>query len=483
LAILIARALALLHMKTSMSARLAGMVKSPTFATWSSFATKAASFVVLYPFVLRGYSQADIVFWLAVSLPGSMLTVVDAGMTPTAVRFFSYGLGGDGKAGQDGVDRGLWAIDAVVGTVRRIYLLLTLACFILAGGIALWIASNQASAVNYSAGWAIMVLSVTAYFWSFQHQAWLQASHRIAELRFRETKIQTAALVLTTILAVARVDILSIVVVNCGTLLVLVYLHRRSALQGVHGENWTGKVLFDRRIAGELYTSSWKSGIGIAMSYGLNQGLCAWYAATASATAAAQFLLTMRLLQVASQISQAPFYTKIPSMAGSYARRDLQAVVEISRIGIRRSIWVFVVLALGLLVVLPVLLPLIGSKTEIMPPLWMAVAMLAIALERCGGMLVQAYTVSNVVHWHWLNFLVAVFAVGVGALSWPAIGALAIPVAWAAAMLLIYIPVGHVLDKKLFGSAAARGLMAIWFPAVLVLIIFASASVFVGREF
>ncbi|WP_133164212.1 hypothetical protein [Solimonas fluminis] len=456
-------------MNTSIGARLAGLVKSPTFATWSSFATKAASFVVLYPFVLRGYSQADIVFWLAVSLPGSMLAVVDAGMTPTAVRFFSYGLGAEGKAGQE-PGKELWAIDAVVGTVRRIYLLLTLACFVLAGGMALWIASNQAPSASYSAGWALMVLSVTAYFWNFQHQAWLQASHRIAELRFRETKVQTSALVLSTILAMARVDILSIVMVNCGTLLVLVHLHRRSVLRGVHGETWKGTALFDRRIAGELYTSSWKSGVGIAMSYGLNQGLCAWYAATASATAAAQFLLTMRLLQVASQISQAPFYTKIPSMASSYARRDLQAVVEISRVGIRRSIWVFVVLGLGLLAILPVLLPLTGSKTEIMPPLWMAVAVLAIALERCGGMLVQAYTVSNVVHWHWLNTLVAAFAVGVAVVSWPGLDVLAIPVAWAAAMLLVYVPVGYGLSQGLFGRRAALELLSPSVPALLVLL-------------
>lgn len=456
-------------MNTSIGARLAGLVKSPTFATWSSFATKAASFVVLYPFVLRGYSQADIVFWLAVSLPGSMLAVVDAGMTPTAVRFFAYGLGEESRANAELDVRERWRIEPVVGTVRLVYRWLTLACFILSSGIALWIASNQPEKATYLVGWMATTVAVTLYFWSFQHQAWLQASHRISELKFRETKVQLTALVISTVLAIAKIEILWIVVVNCVILLQLSFLHWRSARCGIHAEAWLRKPVFEKRIASDLYASSWKSGLGIAASYGLNQGLCAWYAATASAGAAAQFLLTMRLLQVVSQISQAPFYTKIPGMAISYAKQDLHAVVEVSRVGIRRSLWIFVVLGLGLAVVLPILLPLTGSKTQLMSPLWLALAVLAIAFERSGAMLVQAYTVSNVVHWHWLNSLVALFAIGVAALLWSRLGALAIPTAWMLAMLLIYVPAGYRLSQDLFGQASARQLLSSSYPALLFL--------------
>jgi len=430
--------------------RLAG----PTMATWVSFATRAASFVVLYPFVLRGYDQTDILFWLSVSLPGSMLALVDAGMMPTAVRFFAYGV-----AASEEPSKAKWDLGAVIGTVRTVYRVLTLAALVISIGLATWVMRNQPQLPTYWIGWGITVLSVTAYFYSFPHQAWLQATQRIPELRFREAKFQLSAMCVSAVLAMIHVDILAIVLVNAASLFALAVLHIRSTRLGPTGHFWFARTRYDRTVAKDLYDSSWKSGVGVAASYGLNQGICAWYAGAASPGIAAQFLLTMRLLQVASQVSQAPFYTKIPTLVTLYSKNQLQAVVDTAQTGTARAMWTYVVLALGVSIVAPELLRLLGSKTTLMPASWLLIAVMAIGFERCGAMLVQTYTITNIVHWHWLNSAVAMLAVLIAFLIWPFFADISVPISWGACMLTLYVPVGYYLTYQLLGRRNVNELL------------------------
>lgn len=436
----------------------------PTVATWLAFAIKALSFVFLYPFVLRAYSPQEINFWLSTGLLSSLIALVDLGISPTFVRLVSYALADRPSRGQsqDRAEKNeAYDLQRVIETLRYLYRFMTLLALIAASCLATWMAVGQKASVAMMVGWSFSVLAATFSFWGLQFQACLQGYQHIGEMRTRDIVIQSMALMISIMLSIAHAPILGIVAVNGVAIALLVLMNMKGAFKLTGADIWMQRPQFSSKIGRSAIDASWKSGVGVLTSYGLQQGVMAWYAASAAPQAAASFLLTMRLIQALSQFAQAPFYTKLPQLAGLYAKREIAAMADVASQGIKRSSCVLALGSAFLLVAAPLFFSWSGSNSELMPQNWLAIALIALAVERISAMLLQIFTTSNVVYWHWINGLTATVALTVGFFLWPVLQQTAIPVAWLCALSIVYAPINMALCAKTIGARQV-GTQLLW---------------------
>src|SRR3546814_8638056 len=61
-----------------------------------------------------------------------------------------------------------------------------------------------------------------------------------------------------------------------------------------------------------MWPATWRTAVGSVMSVGLSQGMSVAAANMLTAAEAAGVQIALRIMQIISQISQAPFYTRIP---------------------------------------------------------------------------------------------------------------------------------------------------------------------------
>src|SRR6202012_3480933 len=78
----------------------------------------------------------------------------------------------------------------------------------------------------------------------------------------------------------------------------------------------------DAAVLRALWPATWRSGIGVLASHGIIQSSGLVYSQLAPAADLASYLLALRVVTMVSQISQAPFYSKLPRMAALQASGD-----------------------------------------------------------------------------------------------------------------------------------------------------------------
>nr|QQZ51595.1 hypothetical protein JKL49_11745 [Phenylobacterium glaciei] len=171
------------------------------------------------------------------------------------------------------------------------------------------------------------------------------------------------------------------------------------------------------------------------MSTGIIQASGLVYAQVATAGDAAAYLLALRLMTTVSQISQAPFYSKLPTMARLRGERKIAEIVPVAARGMALALGAFVVGAVGVTIAAPILLKLIGSNVHFPGFAMSALLALAFFVERYGAMHVQIYSLTNHIIWHVINGVTGVLMVLLFFVLWPLIGPLAMPAAMLGAYL------------------------------------------------
>jgi hypothetical protein len=195
----------------------------------------------------------------------------------------------------------------------------------------------------------------------------------------------------------------------------------------------------------------------------------------------ASFLLAMRLMQAVVQFSQAPFYSKIPAMARSYAQGHREAVLSAACRGMRISYAVFLAGIFGIAVCLAPLLHIIHSKAHFVSRDFWAAMAIAFFIERLGAMNMQLYSLSNHIVWHIANGVTGAAYIVLCFFTVPHWGLWGFPVSMAISYLLCYSTYGVHLAHRLFTLRPFRhelstGALPTGAALVGMLIIFWSAS-------
>lgn len=425
---------------TMPAGRLGRIWRSPTANTWASFFARALGTLLLLPLALKRLPVEDFNVWALFSMLVGLSLLIDMGFCLTFVRAIATSLAGAGtpaaferhSAPVTGKASNWELLTRVVACMRFVYgrlawgyllLLIVVGSLALARPISLTL--HPASAW---AAWAIMIAGGFVAFRASYLGVVLQGLNEIALIRRWEA-----------VIALGMTVSGSVVLYFHGSLLMLVIATQVWAPVGV----WRN-ILLCKRVAGGrlaslpaagrdpellgiLWPPTWRSGVGVLMSFGLIQATGLIQAQFVSAATSASYLLCLRLMQQISAFSQAPFYSKLAVLPRLRTERRIPELVELAGRGMRLSLWAYVAgfAAAGFLG--PVLLRLIGSAVQFPRMEVFILFGVVFGIERYAAMYLNLYNITNDVITHIANGVTGLLCIAFILLLWPFAGELGLP--------------------------------------------------------
>ena len=471
-----------------MKKRLLQAWNSPTLMSWGSLAARLGGFAITLPLVLRAFTPAELAVWLLFATIASLQIIGDVGFSQTFTRAFAFAYGGAHveeladarvtKTHRPSATLNIDTLQRIFHTIGPVYLKLSVIAFLVLlcfGSLALQKPITALS--NYQSdawlAWAIVLVSTTASLWGNIYTSYLQGSGRIALLRRWEM-----------LTAIAGIISVLIVLLAGGGLLEVVLAQQIWMIVSVVRNNWLCKndenfkvspfSVVDSVVFSAVWPSAWRSGIGVLMSFGIIQFSGIAYAQVVSTVESAKYLFALRVIQIISQFSQAPFYSKLPELARLRSQGLVAEQLILAKKGMRFAHWTFVTGFLSVLLLVQPILSFIGSKTQFVSMnMWILMGAGYLA-ERVGAMHIQLYSTTNHIIWHIANGLTgcAMLLLSVILYSW--LGAVALPLAMLVSYLCIYTPMAIYYSSRAFEfNVLAFEFKVSFFPIVaFVLVIF-----------
>lgn len=435
--------------------------------TWASLFVRLSSFVVVLPLVLSRFAPAEVAVWMLFSSILTLTLLLDLGLAPTFSRLFSYALGGVGiehmaamrREASNG-DQLLPARDPAP-TVSRVFAALRWIYPRLAtGSVALLSVggtvmlrepiSHCPDAASMWLAWAAVLIGAYAGIVGNAFSVVLQGMNEVA----LQKRLDMALGIAQTLSCFA-------VLLFGGGILALVIAYQGWTIIGGQANRIlvgrcfsylsTVRPLRDRAVLTVLWPSAWRSGVGVLMSHGLIQASGLVYSQLVSARELASYLLAVRVITLVSQVSQAPFYSKLPELARLHALGDSGKCLVVARRGMKLA---QAVLSLGVVAVALCsdrLLDLIGSKIPFVPPSLWALIAVAFFVERFGAMHLQLYSVTNHITWHIANGVTGTLMIAISVALYPSLGIVALPAAMLIAYSIFYAPYASRASSRAFG--------------------------------
>jgi len=388
---------------------------SPTAMSWASIVIRALSVIVVLPLLLTRLPVEAIAVWYLLMTMVGLQMLADVGFAPTFSRVIAYAIGGRSDLKDlrrvevnQSTQPDWMLVERIWATMHAVYSRLALFCVpLFAVGGTVGLMRPMRALLDPTRGWiawGLVVLTFAVVLRANAFSAYLQGVNQIALLRRWEALTGLAASITTLAVLLAGGDLLAIVVANQCWMILNAVRDRSLArhVEGGRAARFTA-IGIDITVLEAVWTSAVRSGIGVAMSRGviLSSGLI--LAQVSDAAEVAAFLLASRLIQMLMDLSNAPFYSKLPSLARLRGEGKDSEIAVLAGRGMRLSYWTFVVGAASIHLVAPTVLPAIGSGVPwVAPSLWLLMTV-AYFTERFGAMHLQLYSTTNDIQWHIAN--------------------------------------------------------------------------------
>jgi hypothetical protein len=402
--------------------------------------------VVILPLVLIRFAPAEVAVWQLFATLITLTLMFDFGLSPTFARLLAYARGGAPLEAMVDMRQPVTAPATANPdeTAARVFSTLVWLYPRLGGVIVLLLAVVGTFALQHPvdqtadhfaawAAWAVVLASSLFGFLGNAYAAALQGMNSIAPLRRWEVATGLAQIASALAVLALHGGLLALVVTYQCWVVVNFYRNRR-LLKALHPQLFALPPSRDLKVLEVMWPATWRSGVGVLMSQGIIQSSGVIYSQLAPAAEVASYLLSLRVITTISQFAQAPFYSKLPRLTELHAAGQREQQLAIAQRGMHLAHWIFVLGVLTTTAFVGPLLTIIGSHTAFVAPAIWAVMGLAFFVERFGAMHLQLYSLTNHIVWHIANGVTGVIMVAVATVLYPAIQAMAFPVA----MLVAY---------------------------------------------
>ncbi len=396
---------------------------SPTFTTWGSYLAAGLNWLVVLPLLLNKFTAPEIAVWMMFKIIIDSKFVADIGFSATFIREIAYAFGGAASLDQTVQARPLSAnegpnwdlLKTVSQTMAAVYNRLALgvmAVLLLLTPLFIRPIEQVDQPEKAWIAWGVIILTFALGIRGNGYTSLLQGMNQIPLYRRWDTFMWLVVILASLILLVSGAGLLELVIVN-QSYVVLAFFRNRLLAQKVIGDHFQlayfGRI--DPSIFSQTWSRTWRSGLGVLMSYGLTQGSGMVYAQIGATENIAAYLLALRFAQNIAMFSGAPFYSKLPLLASLYAQGNKAAIIVTSSRSMRVSHWIFLagIIIVGLF--LPPLLLVTGSNAEFVSPLFWLLIGASFFCERFGAMHLQLYSTSNRIIWHIANGVTALIAI------------------------------------------------------------------------
>jgi len=413
---------------------------SPTITTYAGFLGRTGGLVILLPLILIKFSTEEVAIWYLFAAVLSLQLLMDFGLSPTFSRVIAYAMAGSTiqdfhTPAKDDAEGPSWsALERVCQTMLFIYRRLSVVWFTILltiGTLAVWRPiSAMEQDVSVWCAWGVIVLTAPITFYGLTYSAYLQGINKIALLRRWEfiTSILSTGSCVVAVLYGGDVLFLTVALQLWSVINVLRNKYLVTHVLSGRFAQFNGSTK-DPEILKFLWPSVWRTGIGALAGFGSIQASGVLYAQIATPAQSATYLLSLRMIRFVSELSQAPFYSKLPGLAMLYAQGRLSEMTATAKRGMRLSYLAYV-LGFALLGFFgDFILITIGSNADF-PEFWFwALLGFGYFLERYGAMHINLFSCSNVIINHVANGVTGAIFLVFGFSLFPYYGIYAAPVA------------------------------------------------------
>lgn len=390
--------------------KILNFINSPTFSSWLNMVSKGAALLLVTPIIYKILPSEAVLNWLLLLNLMSFLLILDFGLLPNTIRILSRKIG-EYKL-KNNFEKHEKVLQSIIET-KRLYKHLSFLVFLifLILIIILFIFNNEYKIDLVLVG-VFVVLSGSIAIFNNYYISVLHSYLKVAKVQRSIAIINLSTLLITCLfLFIFKSLSITVIVYVSNHFIISIYLRylfkrefKRISFNDI-------KITNVKIIKSEIFNSSWKTGIGVLFSMGLIS-LSGFIAPILfSATLSAQYLFYIQFIRYISSFSQPPFYSEIPLYNRLFGKGN---VIKLNKILFKKfnfSLVVYLVLAITVSIILPVLIVYFEyEKTIIINELWFFL-ILGFYIERIVSMLVQILTISSYIIWHWFNFIIGFSAV------------------------------------------------------------------------
>lgn len=437
-------------------------ISTDNLASWSAHAAHALPVFVLPIFLANQISSQDLTLWLMLITLQGMQLIISASASQTAVRTFSYALGGitDLKTKQkihspknrQPNHKMLYQLWKANSLAFMIIAALTFGLLTVLGLLATSSSLHQprehqaiASIVIFAAGGALRSYGSV-------HIAYLSSIDRIAQMRWIESACWISAFIAAGVASFMIESVIGITIayqiplwINFVTNLILCKRARKTLLYGIDKNESNLNLILD------LWPSIWRTGLGTLLFTLSTQGSALMIARSLTPAQTTALLFALSISRPLGQFTQVPFFTKLPRLAKLYANGDLDEQRNISTSAMKLTYKLYAIATLAIVAVIPFYGFLSENAIDVPITLWLLVA-LAGYLERIGAMHIQLCASSNRIIIHRANGITAIAIIA--ALSFilqtSNIRIYALPIATIISLSAFYIPIALYYSYREF---------------------------------
>lgn len=422
--------------------------RSGTITTWASFLSRSVGTLLLLAIVLRKFTPADFNLWALFSIFLSLQTVADFGFGFTFVRALSAALAGAnaprmllrGREDLGATPPNGMMVARIIGTMRAIYRRLALIYLAVLVSVGTYLMIRPISQSDSSGwiSWGIIMISGYVTLRSNYLIMLMQGLNEVALLRRWEAITSVAGTVVGCV-ALLLNGSLMILVISTQFWVVFAALRNfhicRKLLRDRFGLTGIPLARTDGEMVKTLWPSAWRTAIGAIMSLGLIQATGIFYAQIADPVVTASYLLCLRILQMLSAFSQAPFYSKLPLLTQWQAKGMREQLLALAAKGMRLSLWVYVGGFLTVGIICPLAIRFLESPMEFPSLRLWSILGLMFFIERYGAMHLNLYSTTGHIINHIVNGVTGILSFLYMIFLFPVLGIFTVPVG----LLLGYI--------------------------------------------
>jgi len=413
---------------------------SPTLNTWASFFGRTLGAVLVLPLVLKNFPVEDFNVWSLFSTLLGLQLLVDMGFCVTFVRAIAFGLAGAESAesfqknsavrGSGGPNWQL--IKTVVSVMRYIYQRTALLYLILLSTLGTWALFRPIQLCsNPQQAWAAWTIVIGAGYLTLRANylaVLLQGLNEIAIVRRWEAITSIGSVLTSFLVLLLGGNLLVLVAATHVWTLVAIFRNHQLCLKAANGKFAPLPISKSNpQMIKHLWPPTWRSGVGVLMSFGLIQSSAIITAQYATAANSASYMLCLRIMQLISSFSQAPFYSKMPLLPRLKAEGKIQELLKVASNGMRKSLWTYALGFAGASILGSFILSKIRSNVPFPEPVFWVILGTMFFIERYAAMHLNLYSTTNHIITHIANGITGMIAIISTLLLLPVLGLLALP--------------------------------------------------------
>lgn len=382
---------------------------SPTVTTWGSFAIASLKHLILLPLLLNRFSEGEIALWLLFSTFIAFSHHLDLGFYSSFSRLVSYVMGGATTLrghtvrGQSKTTEGPnWDLmEKLHGSIGTIFLFIGAIALLLLGSIG---SLSVARTISYGGdrpdlwcAWAVLVVSLAISIYGKRYRTVLHGMNEIPLLN-RWNMLFNGLGVIFGASVILIFNSFLILVTTVQLFMVLAVFRDRYLLrQKVADRRFLAypSLHWDRETIRAAWSPTWRTGIGIMASTGIVESTGVIYAQVARPELLVSYLLALRVMSVISNVSKAPFYSKLPVYARLRAEGKLDQLAGLTRRTMAYALYIFILGTAVIGLSADHLLLLIRSNATFVPLLFWLLMSNIWFLERHHAMHAQVYSTTN----------------------------------------------------------------------------------------